>query len=178
MLRLFTGIGLPAALRKKVHLLHGGIPGARWTHPEDYHITLSFIGSVDEATAEEVDDALSRIRQPRFELALKGTGFFARGETPGYLWLGVEQSDALHLLKEKIDHALESRRIPFEKRKYTPHLTLARLKHADEPKLAEFMREHNLFSAPPFVVDNFSLYISHQANEAPLYEAAAEYPLG
>ena len=177
MLRLFTGIRLPLYLRQQLSLLQGGIPGARWTNIEDYHITLSFIGNVDEATAEDIDEVLSGIRIPTFKLSLKGAGCFTRGDTPGYLWIGIEHNELLHRLKEKIDHILEAHKLPFEKRKYTPHVTVARLKNSTGTEAAEFIQRHNLFTGGPFEVDEFTLYQSHHVNEGPTYEELTSYPL-
>lgn len=177
MLRLFTGIRLPPSLCQHLHRLHGGIEGARWTHIDDYHVTLSFIGNVDEATAEDIDEALADIRVPSFNLTLKGTGIFSKGDNAGYLWMGVEHNEALHRLKEKVDRALESRHLPVDKRKYTPHVTMARLKNSDNAKIAEFMQAHNLFASAPFAVDEFILYQSHNGKEGARYEELATYPL-
>jgi 2'-5' RNA ligase len=180
MFRLFTGIRLPPHLRRQLHVLQEGVAGAdaRLTHPEDFHVTLCFIGNVDAAIASIIDEALSGIRAGKFSLAVKGTGCFSGGRGPSHLWMGLAPSDALHRLKEKIDHAFEKYRVPFEKRsKYTPHVTIARIKHGAEAKAAEFMQRHNLFAAEPFDVDEFILYRSHPGEEGPRYEEWGVYPL-
>lgn len=178
MLRLFTGLALPILLRQRLALLgDGGIPGARWTERENFHLTLTFIGEVNEAEAEDIDAALETIRAPRFPLRLQGTGSFSARNDPKVLWAGVADSPALRRLKEKIDRALQRAGIAFEKRKYTPHVTLARLKNADEGKIAEFMQQHNLFTTEEFDVDEFLLFRSHQTKHGSAYEALREYPL-
>jgi 2'-5' RNA ligase len=177
MLRLFAGLSLPILLRQRLTLLQGGIEGALWTERENFHITLTFIGNVDEATAEMVDEALSGIRMEPFKLELKGTGSFAQGEFPKVLWIGVEKSEPLFRLKEKIDRALEKSKLPFENRKYVPHVTLARLRHVDEVKVAQFMAAHNLFSGDAFDVDGFNLYHSHSTKNGPVYEELRQYQL-
>jgi 2'-5' RNA ligase len=182
MFRLFTGIRLPPHLRQQLHVLQEGIAGVgvdtRLTPPEDFHITLCFIGNVDAAAASTVDEALSGIRAGRFSLTVKGTGYFSGGRGPSHLWAGLAPSDGLQRLKEKIDHALEKHQVPFEKRgKYTPHITIARLKHGAEEKAAAFMQQHNLFAAEPFDVDDFILYRSHPGEEGPRYEEIGVYPL-
>jgi 2'-5' RNA ligase len=178
MMRLFAGISLPESHRRAIHLLQGGILGARWTALENYHITLTFMGDVDEATAADIDDALSSVHADGFDLRLHGTDAFAQGDDPKVLWVGMDHSDALHRLKEKIDSALKSRHIRFETRKYIPHVTLARFRHPDDDKIGEFMQTHNLFALPPFAVDKFILYRTHQTKNGHYYEEAAEYPLG
>jgi 2'-5' RNA ligase len=175
--RLFAGIALPEKLRTRVALLKGGIPGARWVPEENYHITLSFIGNVDEEVAERADEALSTVRAERFSLKLAGAGNFADGDRPRVLWLGVEQSDALMRLQEKAQNALIAARVPVEARKYAPHVTLARLKDPDMPKLAAFLQAHGSIEAPPFEVGGFILYQSHQTKNGSVYEPLREYPL-
>jgi len=178
MLRLFTGISLPILLRQRLTIMQGGIDGARWTSRENFHLTLTFLGEVDEATAEIADEALSAIRTEKFSLTLKGTGSFARGDDPKVLWMGVEHSEVLHRLKEKIDRALDVAKIPFERRKYVPHVSMARFRKADEAKVAEFMQANNLFSSDPFEVDEFILYRSHLTKNGSAYEELQHYPLG
>ena len=76
MPRLFTALEIPAPIAFSLSLLRGGLPGARWIDPENYHITLRFIGDIDEPTADEVADALARVDRPRFDLSLDGLGAF------------------------------------------------------------------------------------------------------
>src|SRR5580692_9029006 len=64
MPRLFSGLELPEAVVGQLALMRGGVVGARWLEPEDYHITLRFIGDIDARTARDIDDALSDIRRP------------------------------------------------------------------------------------------------------------------
>ena len=177
MIRLFTGISLPRALCDRIHLMQGGIEGARWTAIENYHITLNFIGDVDETGAEDIDEVLSKIQIPKFELALNGTGSFSQGDRPTVLWLGLNPCDALSHLKDKIDRQFEMHRISFEKKKYTPHITMAYLKDPDEAKLIEFMQTHNLFTSKPFAVDEFVLFGSKKTKHGVFYDPVRRYAL-
>ena len=182
MFRLFTGIGLPLRLRQQLHVLQEGIAGVgagtRLTRPEDFHITLSFIGNVEAATAEDIDEALSGIRARRFSLTLQGTGYSSGANGSHHLQAGVERSEALRRLKEKIDRDFEKHQLPFKKRsKYTPHVTIARIKRGSHARLGEFMQQHNLFASEPFAVEEFILYRSHLDQEGASYEALKAYPL-
>jgi len=175
--RLFTGIRLPLDLRRQLQSFQEGLTGVRRTAPENYHITLSFIGNVDAAKAEDIDEALAGVRAPQFSLTVRGTGCFSGGRHLHHLWMGLEHSEPLHRLKEKIDRALDVHKLPFEKRRYTPHVTLAGLKPGDEEKAAAFMQRHNLFASEPFDVREFILYRSHPDKEGALYEELKAYPL-
>ena len=72
MPRLFTALEIPAPIAFSLSLLRGGLPGARWIDPENYHITLRFIGDIDQRTADEVAGALERVDRPSFDLSLAG----------------------------------------------------------------------------------------------------------
>ena len=177
MLRLFTAIPIPVLLRQRLVVMQSSIEGAKWVERDNLHITLTFIGEVDERVAEDIDEALSGVRTEKFKLKLKGAGNFAQGNYPKVLWIGVERNEVLSRLKDKIDRAFLRYGVEFEKRKYVPHVTLARLNHADEGKVAEFMQMHNLFSTEEFEVDEFILYQSHMTKSGSVYEALKEYPL-
>ena len=94
MARLFTAIEVPYAAARALERLKGGVPGARWVDPENFHITLDFIGEVDGPLAREIDGALGEIAGPSFELRLCGVGSFGRSK-PHALWAGVEQARSL-----------------------------------------------------------------------------------
>ena len=182
MLRLFTGIALPILLRQRLSLLGdsgnmSGIAGAKWVERDNLHLTLTFIGEINEAVAEDIDEALESIRAPRFSLKLQGTGSFATRGEPSTLWAGVANNPPLHHLKDKIDRSLQKYGFAFDKRKYAPHVTLARLKNVDAAKIAGFMQQHNLFSTEEFEIDEFTLFRSRLTKHGPAYEALKEYPL-
>jgi 2'-5' RNA ligase len=181
MLRLFVGIGLPPELKLRLSLLCSGVPGAKWVEPGNFHVTLRFIGEVDEGRAADIDEALAQIRAPGFELALSGVGSFGSASKARMLWAGVEKSPSLFHLHQKVESALMRMGMQPEERRYTPHVTLARLKYAPEggtTRLQAFLAEHALFKAPPFAVDRFSLIASYLTKSGPIYEDEAEYPLG
>src|SRR6202521_587312 len=73
---LFTAIELPAAVTADLSVLRGGLPGARWIDPENFHLTLRFIGDVDGPTANEVMHVLHRVEPPRFDVRLAGLDQF------------------------------------------------------------------------------------------------------
>src|SRR3954451_9174990 len=180
MLRLFVGIGLPPELKLRLSLLCAGVPGAKWVDPGNFHVTLRFIGEVDEGRAADIDEALAQIRAPRFELAVAGVGVFGSAAKARMLWAGVEKSPPLLHLHDKVESALMRIGLEPEERRYTPHVTLARLKYAPEggtARLQAFLAEHALFKAPPFPVDRFRLIASYLTKSGPIYEDEAEYPL-
>ena len=173
MLRLFVGIDLPPELKLRLSLLCAGVPGAKWVDPGNYHLTLRFIGEVDEGLAEDIDDALQQIRAPRFDVTLATVGHFGLR----MLWVGIERNQALQHLHEKIESALGRLGFPPEERRYSPHVTLARLKGATEGRLQSYLSEHALFRAPSFPVIQFSLIASYLTKSGAIYEDQADYRL-
>ncbi len=176
MQRLFVGIGFPPELKLRLSLLCSGLPGAKWVDPGNFHLTLRFIGEIGENIAADIDDALSRLRARRFTLQIAGTGLFG-GERPRSLWAGVERSAELAGLRDKIEQALIRTRLPPEPRKFSPHVTLARLRDPPLDKLRDFLVAHAQFRADPLRVEGFSLIASFQTKAGSVYEDQADYPL-
>jgi RNA 2',3'-cyclic 3'-phosphodiesterase len=177
-MRLFVGLDLPWALRQRIAMLSGaGIPGARWVPMENYHVTLRFIGEAPRHVAEEIDHALAALKARGFILTLAGVGTFAKGGRSNTLWLGVERNPQLDHLQSKIETALQRCGLEPERRRFQPHLTLARLDNAPEGKLAAFVQAHNLFRADPVPVGHFTLFSSLLGKEQPVYTVEVEYAL-
>ena len=176
MIRLFVALEIPPGLRERLVLLQGGVPGARWMTTDQLHLTLRFIGDVPESTARDVDDALSTIRAPSFVLELAGAGEFG-GKMPRALWTGVRPNEGLVHLQRKIETALQRLGLPAEVRKFTPHVTLARLKNAPRPKVMEFITHQALFASGPFKVEQFALFSSQLSSGGSIYRVEREYPL-
>src|SRR5258706_11861541 len=76
MPRLFAALEIPSEIVQSMARLRGGLPGARWVEPENYHLTLRFIGDVDDALAEEIADLLSKVARPAFDLRIDGLDSF------------------------------------------------------------------------------------------------------
>jgi 2'-5' RNA ligase len=177
-MRLFVALELPWELRQRLALLATGIPGARWVPPENHHLTLRFIGEVPGYRADEIDQALAGLKAPGFPLVLSGIGTFTKGGRSISLWVGVERSPALEHLQTKIETALQRCGVEPERRKFQPHVTLARLDNAAEGKVVSFVQAHNLFRSDPVPVEHFTLFSSRLGKEQPVYVPEVEYALG
>lgn len=177
-MRLFVAIEMPPPVRARLETLTVGLPGVRWVPPENTHITLRFIGETVRHEAEEIDHALAGLRSRAFELALAGVGAFEKGGRVQTLYAGVERSQALEHLRGKVETALQRAGLEPERRRFTPHVTLARLDgQAAEPRLAAWVQAHNLFRVEPFPVQHFSLMSSLLGPDQPVYAAEVEYAL-
>ena len=177
-MRLFVALDLPAALRTQVAGLAGGIPGAKWVPPENYHLTLRFIGEVESWRAQEVDEALAAIRARPVELSLRGVGVFEKAGRVQALWVGVEKTDGLAHLRGKVETALQRVGLEPERRRFAPHVTLARTEKAAPEKLAAYVQANNLFRATPVLVERFCLFSSRLGKEQAVYVPEVEYGLG
>jgi 2'-5' RNA ligase len=177
MIRLFVGIELAEDVRQELAALCAGVPNARWVSPESLHVTLRFIGEVDQGVAQDVHDRLSDLQAPSFALALAGVGTFGSGRHPHTLWVGVERSAELEHLRDKVESAVVRAGLTPEARKFSPHLTLARFREAPGPRLGDFLGRHALFRLPPLTVGHFTLFSSHLGRGGAVYAAEAEYPL-
>jgi 2'-5' RNA ligase len=177
-MRLFVALDLPHATRQRLSDLAVGVPGARWVPPENYHITLRFIGEAQRHQAEELDLGLAALRGRGFSLTLAGVGTMEKAGRVSGLWVGVERNQALDHLQGKIEIALQRAGLPPERRRFVPHVTLARLDNAAEPRLAAWVQAHNLFRAEPVQVGHFTLFSSRLGKEQSVYTPEVEYALG
>ncbi len=188
MIRLFTALGLPDDLRRRLTALQGGIDGARWVAPHNLHITLRFIGEVPEDRARDIAAALDGIRTGAFPVTVSGAGRFGNESRTRALWAGVERSDALVALHEKIDRALIGTGLPPEGRKYTPHVTLAwfsagpgggrnRGRDASAGRILRWLEAQGGFFAVPFEAREFILYESHLGRNGADYLPLESFPL-
>lgn len=176
MHRLFVGIEIPEVVTDALTMLQDGVDGARWRLPEQFHLTLVFIGDADRHGLEDAIEALGEVEAPPFELTLSGVGFFG-GRRPRALWAGVAPSPELSHLQAKLETRLRRAGFELEKRKFTPHVTLAYLKDVPQSVAAQYSTEHSLFSCGPFPIDVFHLYSSHLGGERSHYEIEASYEL-
>ena len=176
MIRLFVALELPETVRDGLARLQGGVPGARWMTEDQMHLTLRFIGEVSENVAHDIDDTLVGLSAPAFTLELAGTGEFG-AKIPRALWAGVKPNEALMHLQKKVETALLRLGLEPEPRKFSPHVTLARLRNSPREKAIEFLSHHGLFSSGPFSIDHFVLFSSHQGSGGSVYHAERVYPL-
>ena len=175
MPRLFTGLEIPPDVGQSFAMLRGGLPGARWVEPENYHLTLRFIGDVDDALAEEIADLLSKVARPAFALCIEGLGSFG-GNRPRAVVAAV--SAVAELVELQAEHERIMQRVGLEPdRKYKPHVTLARLRDTSSRQVADFLSIRQPFRSPPFSVSRFVLYSSRASIGGGPYVVEAGYPL-
>lgn len=176
MPRLFVALEIPPDIALSLSLLRGGLHGARWIDVEKYHLTLRFIGDVDARTADELLYALDRVEAPKFDLMLEGMGAFG-SKKPRSIWAGTNQPKELFELQSNIERQCQKVGLPPESRRFTPHITLARLKWANQFDVGDYLGARGNFRTLPFIVENFVVMSSRNAVGGGPYVIEETYPL-
>ena len=176
MPRLFTGFEIPESLGFELSLKRGGLTGARWIEPSDYHVTLRFIGDVDHAMARDIDDLLIQMHSNPIEITLDGLMSFG-GDKPRILAARVKPHAALSEFQAEQERLMRRLGLSPEVRKYTPHVTLARLRGTSAAEVARFMEVSGLFASRTFVARQFALFSSKESVGGGPYVVEATYPL-
>lgn len=177
MPRLFTALEVPRDAALSLSLLRGGLHGARWIDVENYHLTLRFFGDVEGHVADEIANALDRVQRPFFELSLSGVGQFG-GKKPHSIWAGVAPSPELNALHGEIERISQRLGLPADPRKFSPHVTLARLKNVGPETVAHYLSARGNFWAAPFKVGRFVLMSSRDSTGGGPYIVEEAWPLG
>lgn len=177
MPRLFVAIDLPENIQERLSTLCCGLPGARWIKPEQMHLTLRFIGDVDSSVFQDVQEALLDVRSEKFFMQLEGVGFFPPRGKPRVVWVGIKKNEKLIKLRNRIETALVQAGLEPEGRKYSPHITLARLKNTPSIKVGDFLTHHGMFTTLEFQISEFFLYSSVLNSKGAKHYIEADYPL-
>jgi 2'-5' RNA ligase len=176
MPRLFTALEIPRNAAMSLSLLRGGLPGARWIDVENYHITLRFIGDIDNRTADEVVNRLDRIDRPEFQVNLTGIGSFG-SKKPHSIWAGVSPSADMTALQGEIERICQRLGLPPDPRKFTPHVTLARLRSSRLDDVVHYLSGRGDFRTSPFTVGRFVLMSSKESVGGGPYIVEEAFPL-
>ena len=179
MPRLFVALPVPDEIADALIPLQSGVPDAHWVPPENFHITLCFAGEVQGGTMRDFEEELSDLAGPRFAVALAGVEQFSTGKQPRALVATVERSERLDWLQQKVVTVARNCGIEIERRKFRPHVTLARFGSNAETghHLAQFIASFSTFKAGPWIADQFALYSSRRGRSGSIYTEEAAYGL-
>src|SRR6266576_4886064 len=176
MPRLFTGLEIPSDVGQSLATLRGGLPGARWVDPGNYHVTLRFIGDVDDVVAHEIASMLGRVRRQPFELRIEDLKSFG-GRKPRQIVATLGPAQALMELQAEHERLMQRVGLEPEGRKFTPHVTLARLRDVSSRQVAEYLSTRAMIAPLPFQVSRFVLFSSRDSVGGGPYLVEAAYPL-
>ncbi len=177
MIRLFVAIAPPRDARARLSSLCGGVPAARWVNPGNLHLTLRFIGEIEEPGVEDIVFALRAIRMAPFPLTLSGVGHFESRKRVRQIWAGILSSPELMDLQKRVDAALNRAGIIPDGKRFTPHVTLARLREVKPEAVGAWLQANGPFRGFPFTVAGFTLFASYLGGEGPIYRPVEEFRL-
>ena len=176
MPRLFTGLEIPKEVAASLSLLRGGLPGARWIDPENYHITLRFIGDIDDRLAVDIASLLNGMRRRRFEVRFGGVQAFG-GRKPRAIVVAVEPIQPLLELQAEHERLMQRLGLEPDGRKFTPHVTLARLRDSSSHAVADYLSTRGPVFGSSFRVSRFVLFSAKSSVGGGPYVVEADYPL-
>lgn len=176
MPRMFSAIEVPDDVRAEINRLHNPLPGARWIHPGNYHITLRYLGDIERAQARDFIALLEEQEPEPFEVRIASVGAFG-GHDPSTVFAAVEATPALEALARL--HEKLARHVGFSpaKRPFRPHVTLARLKHSDPKPVARFLTRYGGYRSEPFFVARTVLFSSRPVTGGGPYATEAIFPM-
>ncbi|RKX70865.1 RNA 2',3'-cyclic phosphodiesterase [candidate division WOR-3 bacterium] len=176
-MRSFIAIPIPEGVRRSVssyiHKVRSQLSGVKWVREENLHITLRFLGEIDEKLKEEVEAIIQEKSQPfkPFLCRLEGIGYFPSHRRARVIWIGIEEGgQELIRIFEALEPELN--RLGFKREKpFHPHLTIGRVKSPRPLDLPRFERES-------FTANRIVLYKSTLTPEGPIYEPIRSVKLG
>jgi 2'-5' RNA ligase len=177
MPRLFIALGFPEAVQGRLSEISAGLPGADWSEPSQYHLTLRFLGEVDGPTFLDLREGLTGLSARSFYLTLRGLGVFPLRGDPETLWVGTQSNESLKSLRNKVESLVVRRGQPPESRKFHPHVTLARVRGSRPEWVGAYVAGHSLFTAPEIPIQSFALFSSKLTPEGSVHTLEREYPL-
>ena len=179
-LRLFVAVDIPAAVRDgledAVETLRERVGNARWVPPQNWHVTMKFLGSTWPRLLDRVREACAGVASSHrpVETRLTGLGAFPSERRARVLWAGLDDpEERLSAIANALDRALAPD-FKTEKRAFTAHLTVARLQPARPVGEAMVGLDPRSKSFP---IEGLVLYQSHLQRPAPRYEPVEEFPL-
>ncbi len=180
MPRLFTAFEIPPEVRARLAFFRGGLIGARWIEPEDYHVTLRFFGDIDPRTAQAVDAdlvAMQGIFGGALRLDLDEISVFG-GQQPRALIARLRPDALLSRLQAAQEAIARRNGLAPETRKFTPHVTLARLRGVEPEAVGAWLSERAFPLALSFEAAGFALYSSRDSVGGGPYRVEAVYSFG
>lgn len=175
MIRLFIAIDIPDTIKLFLKGMGRAIPHAKEVSEAQLHLTVKFIGDVESSVVLDIEERLTEVNFSAFTINLKGVGTFPPRGNPRVVWAGVQQEGELTSLRNEIERALANIGVPRSKKKFSPHITLARLKKGSRSDLQNFLMENSLFETPPFSISEFSLYSSKLSPKGAIHTCLRTY---
>jgi 2'-5' RNA ligase len=185
-MRLFVALDIPEAVRENLAGMRRDFPSIgsqlRWVPPQNFHVTLKFIGSVPDQKLQPIIEALRRIPPvDRVQLRIRGVGWLVNAKTAVMLFATVEDSKPLTALATVIDQQLEYLGFTPENRTFMPHLTLVRASRdtpaSSQTALRELAEQHRHYDFGSVTPEEFHLMESTTLPTGAIYSKVHSFPL-
>ncbi len=150
----------------------------KWVAAQNIHITLKFLGETDEANLNNIIHSLQTIEQKSFSLTIEKTSAFPNLNFPKVIWLGVTGDlKPIIQLSKQVDEQMAQLNFPEEKRKFSPHITIGRVKGKAPKPLLSFLKQHHDHDFGLITIDSFKLMSSELTPKGPIYTIVKDFPL-
>lgn len=173
MKRIFLAIPIPDHIKDQLFDIYNSDMDINWVKLDNLHVTLAFIGNIDYPTQLELHEELSLIQFSPFSIQFKKLSHFS----DRILYSEVDPRLPIKNLHQKITNIIMSLKIPIAHRKFTPHVSLARLKNTPENKIIELIKKNALFTSDLFEINSFSMFSSILSPKGPTYFEEMQYQL-
>ena len=177
MKRVFIGVLLPEKLRKSIYSLQAGLSGVRLIPTENMHLTLRFVGLINEPELKDLDKILSRLEFEEFPMRLEGVGVFPFKGAAKTLWVGLSTSKALIKFQALIEKKCRSMGLQPDSRNYHPHVTLGRVRYLRQNEISNWLSTYQSFKSDDFLLDHFQLIHSILNSSGSVYNCISNYKL-
>ena len=174
--RLFFGLEIPALVKQRLLSAQQPIAGARWQRTDQLHLTLAFLGNVQEQQLPDICEAARNLPVKPFPLTVSGLGCFGDPDHPRNLWAGVHPVDELAGLHRALIQRLASLGFGQEKRAFRPHITLSRF-GKEAGSVRQLLQKQQPFDAGTVLVDRFALFDSVTREQGSFYQIIDRFSL-
>ncbi len=172
--RLFVALRPPDRVAEALLDTMEGLPGARWQDADNLHVTLRFVGEVDRHMESDLTAALESVVFVPFSLRITGVGHFEGKGRARSIWARVAPGAELDLLQMRVEVACRCAGLAPETRRFTPHITLARLNSGSAP-IGDWLQANGALSLGPWQADGFSLFESDLTPNGALYSEIIKF---
>ena len=176
MPRLFFGLEVPPEIKGRLLKLRSAVPGAKWQSAEQLHITLLFLGPVNQEDLEAVAGSARDIKSEPFRLDVTGVNCFGQPQRPKNLWAGVQPEAPVAGLNKGLLARMEKFGFGPERRVFRPHITLARFKR-QAGSVESLLCEYRDSQFGQFQVTEFVLFESKTGSAGSVYSVIERFPL-
>lgn len=185
-IRAFVAIELSSEIKSQLAALVNQfkarkVGGVRWVAVESIHLTLKFLGNINQPQLQKLISALTPIVKDNepFSLTVGGTGAFPNLRKPRVIWVGVQAPPDLSKLQSEVETAAENAGIPKEERGFSPHLTIGRVRSEAAPaeiiEITAALTDNKARMLGSMMVDSFTLIRSDLRPQGPIYTSLARF---